>query len=66
MPMTKSVFLLSEYRRERRRQQCQNLNAKLLEVMDAIVEDYLAHVQMNLNLERIVHETIKADEKGRK
>jgi len=34
--------------------------------MDAIVEDYLAHVQMNLNLERIVHETIKADEKGRK
>ena len=64
--MTKSVFLLSEYRRERMRQQCQNLNAKLLEVMDAIVEDYLAHVQMNLNLERIVHETIKADEKGRK
>jgi len=64
--MTKSVFLLSEYRRERRRQQCQNLNAKLLEVIDAIVEDYLAHVQMNLNLERAVHDIVKADEKGRK
>ena len=64
--MTKSVFLLSEYRKERRKQQVQSLNAKLLEVMDAIAEDYQAHVTMNLNLERVVHDTIKADEKGRK
>jgi len=35
-------------------------------VIDAIVEDYLAHVQMNLNLERAVHDIVKADEKGRK
>lgn len=64
--MTKSVYLLEEYRKERRRQQCQNLNAKLLEVMDAIAEDYQAHVQINLNLERVIHEIVKADEKGRK
>ncbi len=59
--MTKSVFLLSEYRKERRRQQCQSLNKKLLEIMDAIAEDYQAHVQMNLNLERAVHDIVKAD-----
>lgn len=64
--MTKSVFLLSEYRKERRRQQCQSLNKKLLEIMDAIAEDYQAHVHMNLNLERAVHDNVKADEKGRK
>lgn len=64
--MTKSVFLLSEYRKERRRQQCQSLNKKLLEIMDAIAEDYQAHVQMNLNLEKYVHDIIKATEKGHK
>lgn len=64
--MTKSVFLLSEYRKERRRQQCQSLNKKLLEIMDAIAEDYHAHVQMNLKLEKFEHDIIKATEEERK
>lgn len=64
--MTKSVHLIAEYHKERRKLQCLNFNNEMLDIMDAIVEDYKAHVGMNLALERVVHDTVKADEKGRK